>query len=92
MRSFCQIARSVAIHPLTRDIRIKAFSACDESVLLYDCETWLVTNELRRKIQRFFGICLRYVKNLVTQNHFKERALAVIWPNRHKYGDEEMNI
>jgi hypothetical protein len=32
---------------------ILAFNACVKSVLLYGCETWLVTSEIRRKIQTF---------------------------------------
>ena len=32
-----------------------------KSVLLYGCETWLVTSEIRRKIQVFVNRCLRYI-------------------------------
>jgi hypothetical protein len=38
---------------MTTDTNIKVFNACVKSVLLHGCETWLVTNELRRKIQTF---------------------------------------
>ena len=31
-----------------------------KSVLLYECETWLVTSEIRCKIQTFVNSCLRY--------------------------------
>ena len=30
-------------------------------VLLYGCETWLVTSEIRRKIQTSVNRCLRYI-------------------------------
>jgi hypothetical protein len=43
-----------------------------ESVLLYGCETWLVTNELRRKIQTFINRCLRY-------------RLKIWWPRTISY-------
>ena len=33
--------------------KIKIFNVCMKSVLLYGCETWLVTSEIRRKIQTF---------------------------------------
>ena len=32
-----------------------------KSVLLYGCETWLVTSEIRCKIQVFVNRCLRYI-------------------------------
>jgi hypothetical protein len=32
-----------------------------KSVLLYGCETWLVTSEIRRKIQTFVNRCPRYI-------------------------------
>jgi hypothetical protein len=39
-----------------------------KSVLLYGCETWLVTKEIQRKIQTFVNRCLRYI-------------LRIWWPN-----------
>ena len=32
-----------------------------QSVLLYGCETWLVTKEIQRKIQTFVNRCLRHI-------------------------------
>jgi hypothetical protein len=34
---------------------------CVKAVLLYGWETWLVTSEIRRKIQTFDNRCLRYI-------------------------------
>ena len=42
--------------------------SCVKSVFLYGCETWLVTSEIRRKIQIFVNRCLRYI-------------LRIWWPN-----------
>jgi hypothetical protein len=39
--------------------KIRIFNACVKSVLLYGCETWLVTSEIRHKIQTFVNQCLR---------------------------------
>ena len=39
-----------------------------KSVLLYGCETWLVTNEIQRKIQTFVNRYLRLI-------------LRIWWPN-----------
>ena len=38
---------------LRKDTKIRIFNACVKSVLLYGCETWLVTKEIQRKIQTF---------------------------------------
>jgi hypothetical protein len=38
---------------IRKDFKIRIFNACVKSVLLYGCETWLVTGEIRRKIQTF---------------------------------------
>jgi hypothetical protein len=41
--------------------KIRIFNACVKSVLWYGCETWLVTSEIRRKIQTSVNRCLRYI-------------------------------
>ena len=53
---------------LRKDTKIRIFNACVKSVLLYGCETWLVTKEIQRKIQTFVNRCLRYI-------------LRIRWPN-----------
>ena len=53
---------------LRKDPKIMIFNAYVKSVLLYGCETWLVTNEIQCKIQTFVIICLRYI-------------LRIWWPN-----------
>ena len=40
---------------------IKIFNACVKSVLLYGCETWLVTKDIQRKLQTFVNRCLRHI-------------------------------
>jgi hypothetical protein len=41
---------------------------CVKSILLYGCKTWLVTSEIRRKMQTFVNRCLWYI-------------LRIWWPN-----------
>ena len=53
---------------LRKDTKIRIFNACVKSVLLYGCETWLVTNEIQCKIQTFVNRCLRFI-------------LRIWWPN-----------
>ena len=48
--------------------KIRFFNSNVKSVLLYGCETWLVTNGLTNKIQVFVNKCLR-------------RILRIWWPN-----------
>ena len=56
-----------------------------KSVLLYGCETRLVTKEIQRKIQTFVNRCLRYI-------------LRIWWPNisnkdlRKVTGQEDINV
>jgi hypothetical protein len=66
--SFSKLRRVWLYKSLRKDAKIRIFNACVKSVLLYGCETWLVTNEIRRKIQTFVNKCLRYI-------------LRVWWPN-----------
>jgi hypothetical protein len=35
-----------------------------KSVLLYGCQTWLVTCEIQRKLQSFVNRCLRYIMKI----------------------------
>jgi hypothetical protein len=46
---------------IRKGTKIRIFNACVKSLLLYGCETWLVTSENRRKIQTFVNRCLRYI-------------------------------
>jgi hypothetical protein len=39
----------------------------------YGCETWLVTNEIRRKIQTFVNRCLRYILRIWWQKIISNR-------------------
>jgi len=41
--------------------KIRIFNACVKSVLLYGCETWLVTKNIQRKLETFVNRCLRYI-------------------------------
>jgi len=66
--SFYKLRRVWLSKSLQKDTKIRIFNACVKSVLLYGCETWLVTNEIQRKIQTFVNRCLRY-------------TLRIWWPN-----------
>jgi hypothetical protein len=66
--SFSKPRRVWLSKSLRKDNKIGIFNACVKSVLLYECETWLVTNEIQRKIQTFVNRCLRYI-------------LRILWPN-----------
>lgn len=61
----CKIWRSTTYSVKTK---IHIFKTCVLSVLLYGCETWLVTEAIKNKIQVFVNRCLR-------------RILRIFWPN-----------
>jgi hypothetical protein len=46
-----------------------------KSVLLYGCETWLVTSEIRRKIQTFVNRSLRYILRIWGPNIISNKGL-----------------
>ena len=52
----------------TVNTKLHIFKSCVVSVLLYGCETWLVSEVIRRKLQVFINRCLR-------------RILRIFWPN-----------
>jgi hypothetical protein len=49
---------------ITKDTMIKLFNAYVKSVLLYGCQTWLVTCEIHRKLQSFVNRCLQYIMKI----------------------------
>ena len=58
--SFSKLRKVRLSKSLRKYIKIRIFNACVKSVLLYGCETWLVTDEIQRRIQTFVNRCLRY--------------------------------
>jgi hypothetical protein len=66
--SFSKLRRVWLSKSLRNDTKIRIFNARVKSVLLYACETWLVTNEIQRKTQTLVNLCLRYI-------------LRIWWPN-----------
>jgi len=46
---------------LRKGTKIRIFNARVKSVLLYGCETWLVTKDIQRKLQTFVNRYLRYI-------------------------------
>ena len=55
-----------------------------KSVLLYGCETWLVTSEIQRKIQTFVNRCLRYILRIWWPNIISNKDLVT--------GQEDINL
>ena len=57
-----------------------------KSVLLYGCETCLVTNEIQRKIQTFVNRCLRYILRIWWPNIISNKDLLKVT------GQEDINL
>jgi hypothetical protein len=52
------------VHNVNEDTKIKLFNVYVKSVLLYGCQTWLVTCEIKRKLHSFVNRCLRYIMKI----------------------------
>jgi hypothetical protein len=66
--SFSKLRKVWLSTSIRKETKNKIFKACVKSVLSYGCETWLVTSEIRPKMQTFVNRCLRYI-------------LRIWWPN-----------
>jgi hypothetical protein len=62
------------------------FNACVKCVLLYGCETWLVTSETRHKIQTFVSRCLRCILRIWWPRTISNKDL---WKAK---GQEDVNL
>ena len=67
--AFAQLTPIWRSNQLTLRTKVRIFNSNVKSVLLYGCETWLVTDEVTKKLQVFVNRCLR-------------RILRIWWPNR----------
>jgi len=73
--SFSKLRRVWLSKSLRKDTKIRIFNACVKSVLLYGCETWLVTNEIQRKIQTFVNRWLRFILRIWRPNIISNKDL-----------------
>ena len=78
---------------LRKDTKIRIFNACVKSVLLYGCETWLVTNKIQRKIQTFVNKCLRYILRIwLAKYYFQQRSMESNRTRRYKFRNKKKKI
>ena len=84
--SFSKLRRVWLSKSLGKDTKIRKFNACVKSVLLYGCETCLVTNEIQRTIQTFVNRCPRYILRIWWPNIISNKDL---WKVR---GQEDINL
>jgi hypothetical protein len=69
-----------------KDTKIRIFNACVKSVLLYGCETWLVTKEIQRKLQTFVNSSLRYILRIWWPKIISNKELWKVT------GQEDINV
>jgi hypothetical protein len=62
--AFTRLRKIWLAHYINKDTKIKTFNVYVKSVLLYGCQTWLVTCEIQRKLQSFVNRCLQYVMKM----------------------------
>jgi len=60
-RSFSKLRSVWPSKSQRKGTKIRIFNAYVKSLLLYGCETWLVTKGIQRKLQTFVKRCLRYI-------------------------------
>jgi hypothetical protein len=61
---FTRLKKIWMAHYANKDTKIKLFNVYVKSVLLYGCQTWLVTCEIQRKLESFVNRCLRYIMKI----------------------------
>ena len=84
--SFSKLRKLWLSNLLRKDTKIRIFNACVKSVLLYGCETWLVTKEIQRKIQTFVNRCLMYILRIWWSNIISNKDLWKVT------GQEDINL
>ena len=47
---------------ISKEVKLRKFNTNVKSVL-YACETWKITNQIKRRLQIFVNKCLRRIKN-----------------------------
>jgi hypothetical protein len=62
--AFTRLRKIWMAHYVNKGTKIKLFNVYVKSVLLYGCQTWLVTCDIRRKLQSFVNRCLRYIMKI----------------------------
>jgi hypothetical protein len=62
--AFTRLWKLWLAHYVNKDTKIKLFNVYVKTVLLYACQTWLVTCEIQRKLQSFVNRCLRYIMKI----------------------------
>jgi hypothetical protein len=56
--AFTRLRKTWLAHYINKDTKIKLFDVYVKLVLLYWCQTWLITCEIQRKLQSFVNRCL----------------------------------
>jgi hypothetical protein len=62
--AFTRVRKIWMAHYVNKDTKIELFNVYVKSVLLYRCQTWLVTCEIQRKLQFFVNRCLRHIMKI----------------------------
>jgi hypothetical protein len=86
-----RIWQSAFIH---KDTKIKIFNACVKSVLLYGCQTWLVTSCMYPKKTSilFQPMFLLHSKDVVAKNYLQWKTVTRHWEIWYQYGNKEAQV
>ena len=61
MGSFCQTQVNIKVPKVKLDFKIRLFKAACISILLYGCESWVLTEALMDKLEIFARVCIRLI-------------------------------
>ena len=59
---------------ISRRTKLRIFSSCVKSILLYGSETWLVSNSITQRLQTFVNKCLRIICRIFWPNTISNAA------------------
>jgi hypothetical protein len=71
---------------LTINTKFRLYNAACISILLYGCESWVLTNKDRNKLDVFHRTCLRIMMGYnQSENHMTNEALYTYQQDKGKY-------
>jgi hypothetical protein len=90
--SFSKLKKVWVPTSIRKVTKIRIFNACVKTVLLCGCESWLVTSEIRRKIQTFVSLCLRHNLRISGSKLYVIKIYGQLRPRRYKFRNKKKKI
>ena len=88
----CSKLTKILKSTLPKQLKKQIFAATVESVLLYGCEAWTITNKVERDLDGCYTRMLRTVHNIHWQQHMTNKEPYEDLPNSHKRSEREEGL